>query len=121
MSANPRRIPAHIDPATWTEDIGQTGATDRKSIEAAKRRYEHSGVPLTELRPCDAEGRDGTELPDCVKVYLPAPAGRFGMVFSVDRTSTGPTLAYLAFGVRHQPRDSNAQTVYQLADRRLHG
>ncbi len=111
MPADLRRIPARIDPATWAEDIGHTGAADRVSIEAAKGRYEHSGVPLTEMRPCDAEGRDGTELPDCVKVYLPMPAGRFGIVFSVDRTSTGPTLVYVAFGVRHQPRGSNAQTV----------
>ncbi len=121
MPANPRRIPARIDPATWTEDIGCTGAADRAGIEAAKRRYERSGVPLTELRPCDAEGRDGTELPDCVKAYLPAPAGRFGMVFSVDRASTGLTFVYLAFGARHQPHGSNARTVYQLAHRRLHG
>jgi hypothetical protein len=32
------------------------------------------------LRRCDSEGRDGTKLPACFKVYLPAPSGRFGMV-----------------------------------------
>jgi len=119
MPASKRCISARIDPAIWAEDTGRTAAADRASIEAAKRRYERNGVPFPELRPCDAEGRDGTELPDCVKVYLPAPTGRFGVVFSVDRTSTGPTLVYLAFGVRQQPRGSNARTVYQLAHLRL--
>jgi hypothetical protein len=32
----------------------------------------------------------------------------------------GVLLAYLAFGVRHHPRDSNALTVYEIAHRRLH-
>ena len=28
----------------------------------------------------EEEGRDGTVLPDCAKVYLPQLTGRFGMV-----------------------------------------
>ncbi|MFL5833431.1 MAG: hypothetical protein ACJ76B_05580 [Solirubrobacterales bacterium] len=73
------------------------------------------------LRRCDAEGRDGTELPACFKVYLPAPNGKFGMVFRFIRESDGLALRYLAFGVRHHPPDSNALTVYEIAHRRLHG
>jgi len=28
---------------------------------------------------------------------------------------------YLAFGVRHHPKESHAETVYQIAHRRLNG
>ena len=67
-------------------------------------------------------GSDGTELPNCAKVYLPPPAGRFGMVFNLTIDSDGrPVLGFLAFGVRHEPRDSHSATVYQLAHEPLHG
>lgn len=72
------------------------------------------------LRRCDPEGRDGTKLPACFKVYLPAPDGKFGMVLRFIRDGESLALRYLAFGVRHHPRDSNALTVYEIADRRFH-
>ncbi len=53
------------------------------------------------------------------RVYLPPPAGKFGMVFEIDRQAGSLVLAYLSFGVRHQPHDSHALTVYQLAHGRL--
>jgi hypothetical protein len=31
-----------------------------------------------------------------------------------------PGLRYLAFGVRHHPKGSHAETVYEIAHRRLH-
>jgi hypothetical protein len=52
---------------------------------------------------------------------LPAPNGKFGMVIRFIRDNEGLALRYLAFGVRHHPRDSHAQTVYEIAHRRLHG
>jgi len=87
----------------------------------ARKRYEHGGLSLEELRPCEAEALDGTRLAGCLKTYIPAPSGRFGMVFSFEYDPDRPMLAYLAFGVRHHPRDSHALTVYQIADRRLNG
>lgn len=75
---------------------------------------------MSSLRRCEAEGRDGTRLAACVKVYLPPPAGPFGMVFRIARDDKGTKLALLAFGVRHPPRHANAPSVYRLADRRLH-
>jgi len=72
------------------------------------------------LRRCE-EGRDGTRLPICVKVYLPPPAGPFGMVFRIARDNVGTKLTLLAFGVRHPPRHSNAPSVYRLAHWRLNG
>ena len=48
-------------------------------------------------------------LPDCAKVYLPPPAGRFGMIFRVIKVEDRPCLAYVAFGVRHHPRMRGAR------------
>lgn len=69
----------------------------------------------------DEHGRDGTILSDCAKVYLPQPAGRFGMVFRAIKINGRPHLAYLAFGVRHQLKGSQRLTLYQLAHQRIHG
>jgi hypothetical protein len=65
------------------------------------------------------EGPEGAQLPNCLKVYLPDAAGRFGMVFQLDIVNQRGVLRYLAFGVRHHPADSHAETVYEIADRRL--
>ena len=78
-------------------------------------------MPIEELRQVQEEGFDRTVLPHCVKVYLPPPAGRFGMVFEVVLIEGQLRLEYIAFGVRHHPRDSHATTVYQLAHQRLRG
>jgi hypothetical protein len=101
--------------------MARTTPAGRDAAEAARRRYEASGVPRSELGPCDPEHRDGTKLPQCLKVYLPPPTGRFGMVFRFVISDDVPRLDYLAFGVRHHPADSNAPTVYEIAHRRLQG
>src|SRR5262245_6817517 len=101
--------------------MAQTTSAGRNAAEAARRRYEAGGVPSSELRPCDPEHREGTRLPQCLKAYLPPPAGRFGMVFRFVIADDGARLDYLAFGIRHHPPDSNAFTVYEIADRRLQG
>lgn len=115
------RFAARFDPDAFRTDMARTTPAGREAAESAKRDYDASGVPRADLRPCDAEGRDGTELPQCVKVYLPPPAGRFGMVFKFLVVDGGPRLDYLAFGVRHHPADSRAPTVYEIAHRRLNG
>jgi hypothetical protein len=106
-----------FDDLAFEDDVCRPGG----EIAAAVRRdYEQHGVAVADLLACDEEGRDSTRLPGCVKVYLPQPAGRFGMVFAIHRQAGRLLLAYLAFGVRHHPYGSNAPTVYQIADRRLH-
>jgi hypothetical protein len=114
-----QRFPARFDPDAFAEDLARTTATGRATSERARAEYERDGVPRSQLQPCDAEGRDGTSLPGCLKVYLPQPIGRFGMVFEVVRTAGKLELEYLAFGVRHQPHGSNAPTVYELAGARV--
>jgi hypothetical protein len=113
------RFATRFDLDAFREDMARTTRAGRDAAEAARRRYEAGGTPRSELRPCDPEGRDGTQLPQCLKVYLPPPAGRFGMVFKFVLADDGPRLDYLAFGVRHHPPNSNAETVYMQADRRL--
>jgi hypothetical protein len=42
---------------------------------------ERDGAPIEQLRACHAEGRDGTRLGGCLKLYVPPPAGPWGIVF----------------------------------------
>lgn len=99
----------------------RSGRAGAEALREARSQFERDGVEIKTLRRCDSEGRDGTRLPACFKVYLPAPNGKFGMVFRFVRDGEGLALRYLGFGVRHHPRDSNALTVYEIAHRRLHG
>jgi hypothetical protein len=105
----------------FAEDTMRSGRAGASVLRAARSQFEGDGIEIKSLRPCDPEGRDGTKLSACFKVYLPAPDGKFGMVFRFVRDADGLALRYLAFGVRHQPRDSKAATVYEIAHRRLHG
>ncbi len=114
-----RRFPAQFDPIAWEQDLARTTATGHKAAIAARDRYESGGVPFAELRACQEQHRDGTQLRACLKTYLPPPAGRFGIVFRVKDFDEGARLVYLAFGVRHHPPESHAPSVYQLAHQRL--
>jgi hypothetical protein len=110
-----------FDEGAFAEDTMRSGRAGAKALREARGRFEREGVEVKFLRRCDPEGRDGTKLPACFKIYLPAPNGKFGMVFRFVRGADGLALRFLAFGVRHHPRNSNALTVYEIADRRLHG
>jgi hypothetical protein len=114
-----RGFPAYFDQNAWEEDPERSTPAGRQAAEAARRDYEHGGVPL-DLRRVQEHGADGTVLPNCAKVYLPPPVGRFGMIFRAISVEGQPRLAYLAFGVRHHPRSSRRPTAYQLAHQRLH-
>lgn len=105
----------------FAEDTMRSGRAGAKALREARSQFEREGVEIKVLRRCDPEGRDGTTLAACFKVYLPVPNGKFGMVVRFVRDGEGFALRYLAFGVRHHPRNSNAQTVYEIAHRRLHG
>jgi hypothetical protein len=120
MPTEDPRFPADFDHKVWEEDLARSTDTGRIAGEVARRECEQNGVPQSQLRPCDAEGRDGTALPRCVKFYVPQPAGRFGIVFRVVQAEGQLRLGFLAFGVRHQTLHSRAPTVYQLAHNRLH-
>ena len=114
------RAPALFDDAAFAEDLQGAGDAGREVALAARRSFEESGVPVKELRACDEEGPDGTALLHCVKVRLPFPDGKFGMVFRIELRDGRSVLTFAAFGVRHHPKDSHAATVYDIAHRRLH-
>lgn len=113
--------PVVFDQASFDADTKGENSAGADVARAARRAYERDGVPGDDLRRCEAEGSDGTLLPHCLKVYIPAPAGRFGMVFQLEIVNGRGQLRYLAFGVRHHPRESNAPSVYEVAHQRLHG
>ncbi len=114
------RAPALFDDAAFAEDLQRAGDAGREVALGARSSFEESGVPVDELRACDAEGPGGTALLHCVKVRLPFPDGKFGMVFRIELRDGRSVLAFAAFGVRHHPKDSHAPTVYDIAHRRLH-
>lgn len=113
------RAPALFDDAAFAEDVNRASDTGQEVALAARREYEQQGVPLDHLLPCEEEGPEGTALQHCMKIYLPRPDGKFGMVFRIELRDKKALLVYTAFGVRHHPRDSHAPTVYEIADQRL--
>jgi hypothetical protein len=109
-----------FDPDAIAEDLAHATPAARQIGQEAVQHLGREGILREQLRPCRAEERDGTRLPGCVKTYLPAPAGRCGMVLQLRVDQDGPLLFCLAFGVRHPAPGSQRPSVYQVADRRLH-
>jgi hypothetical protein len=114
-----------FDEDVWAEEIGRfsEGRPAHASALAARAQMERPGARIA-VRPCDAEGPDGTALAGCGKVYVPleiepsrAPYG-FVFAFRTDPTSARVVLRLLAYGERHP---TVGRSVYERAHRRLHG
>jgi hypothetical protein len=105
----------------WAADLTAATPAGRRAAQAWRSSAEHDGVRVGDLRPCQAEAADGTRLPQCLKLYVPFPAGAWGAVFlvAIDVTSGRGILDLLAFGLRHPPAGRRA-SVYEIAHRRLH-
>jgi hypothetical protein len=114
------RAPALFDDAAFAEDLRRASDAGREVAVAARKDFEAAGVLVERLLACDEEGAEGTALRHCVKLRLPPPDGKFGMVFRIEMRDDKSVLAFAAFGVRHHPADSNALSVYEIAHRRLH-
>jgi hypothetical protein len=114
-------FPVGFDDDALDEDLNRLPASAEIALREFRRELRRQGgIPLSRLKKCQAEGHDGTRLPGCVKTYVPWPDGRFGAVFVPAKHPSRPlALRTVAFGVRHHPPESNAQTVYEVADRRL--
>lgn len=112
-------FPVRVVEDELAEDLTHATEAARAAIKAVVDELRDGGAPVDWLRPCEAEARDGTELADCVKLYIPRPAGQWGAVLSVDRETSGPALVLLAVGERHPGRPWRP-SVYQIAHRRLH-
>lgn len=116
----PGRAPALFDDAAFAEDLQRASDAGTEVALAARKEFEGEGVPVGSLLACDEEGSDGTELRHCVKLRLPPPDGKFGMVFRIEQRQERSVLVFAAFGVRHHPLEANAPTVYEIAHSRLH-
>jgi hypothetical protein len=116
-------FPVGFDDDALEEDLAHLPASAEEAFRLFHKEVGRlGGIPKSRLMACQAEGRDGTRLGGCVKTYIPWPGGRFGAVFvAVTHPNRPLSLRVIAFGVRHHPRRANAQTVYQVADRRLNG
>ena len=116
-------FPVGFDDDALKEDLAHLPASAEEALSSFhKETRRRGGVPRSRLMACQAEGRDGTRLGGCVKTYIPWPGGRFGAVFvAVTHPNRPLALRVIAFGVRHHPRGSTAQTVYDFAHRRLNG
>jgi hypothetical protein len=113
--------PVAFDELAWQEDLQKAGKSARRIGEEIRSRLEREGQAVDALFACDEEARDGTSLPGCVKVYVPPPGGPLGIVYRLAKNKEGRLyLDHLAFGVRHHPPGSNADSVYRVAHQRLH-
>lgn len=112
-------FPVHVDERELAEDLARATDAGRAAIEPMIQRLADDGVPVAWLKRCDAEARDGTRLPGCVKLYIPQPAGQWGAVFLGGAVNESPMLFLLAVGERH-PGPSWRLSVYEVAHRRLH-
>lgn len=114
-------FPVGFDEDALDEDLERLPASAEIALrEFRKELRREGGIPQSRLKACRDEAQDGTMLGGCVKTYVPWPDGRFGAVFVAVKHPNRPmALRAFAFGVRHHPRESNAETVYEVAHRRL--
>ena len=113
------RFPARFDPDAWETDLARSTPAGRAAAESTKADHKRCGVPREHLRPCDPEGRDGNQLVNCLKLYVPHPDGKWGIVFMVTEVDGHLQLEFMSFGVRHHPKSSHAPNVYDLAGERV--
>lgn len=115
-------FPVGFDDDALEEDLAHLPASAEEALRLFHKELRRlGGIPKSRLMACQAEGRDGTRLGGCVKTYVPWPTGRFGVVFvPVAHPNRPLALRAIAFGVRHHPQGSHAETVYEVAHRRLH-
>jgi hypothetical protein len=114
-------FPVGFDEDVLAEDLERLSEGAEEALDAFRKELRREGgLPQSRLRACHDEGQDQTMLGGCVKTYIPWPDGRFGAVFVAVKHPQRPlALRAFAFGVRHHPPESNAETVYEVADRRL--
>jgi hypothetical protein len=114
-------FPVAFDELAIAEDLARLGEGGAEALAELGREIDRvGGLPRERLMACEGEGRDGTRLAGCIKTYVPWPAGRFGAVMVAVRHPERPVgLRVIAFGVRHQPPESHALSVYEIAHRRL--
>lgn len=89
-SARPGHARVAFDEHLWSEDLQRATPESAQAAGRARRELERAGAPIDQLRPCEDHGRDGTRLAGCLKLYVPLPAGPWGIVFQLARDNTAP-------------------------------
>jgi hypothetical protein len=112
------RFAVSVDDPLLEEDLAHTTTAGRAAIAPTIDQLKRTGIPKSWLKRCQPEGRDGTQLPGCVKIYIPHPDGPWGAVLTGDKLASVPTLVLLAAGRRH-PVQPWTPSVYQVAHKRL--
>jgi hypothetical protein len=112
--------PARFDEKQVEDDLAHLPDGAATALRSLRRDIDRDGgIAASRLKKCEAEGRDATNLPGCLKTYVPWPDGRYGVVFQIVAHPTRPWgLRMLAYGRRH-PTGPGQLSVYQIADRRL--
>lgn len=115
-------FPVGFDEDAIAEDLERLPDSAEEALEKFRKELRRqNGIPKGRLKVCQNESQDRTGLGGCVKTYVPWPVGRFGAVFvAVTHPKRPLGLRVIAFGIRHHPPDSHAESVYQVAHRRLH-
>lgn len=111
------RFAVSVDEHLLEADLAHATAAGRAAIAPVIDELENTGIPKSRLKRCQPEGRDGTRLAGCVKIYIPHPDGPWGAVLTGDKIATVPTLVLLAAGRRH-PVAPWTPSVYQVAHKR---
>lgn len=113
-------FPVGFDEDAIAEDLEGASKGAVEALEGFRKELRlKGGISKDRLKTCLKEGPEGTDLDGCVKTYVPWPEGRFGAVLiAVAHPKRPLALRVIAFGVRHHPPHSHAESVYQVADRR---
>jgi hypothetical protein len=98
------RFEVRVVDEVLTEDLARSTPAARAAIEAMVATLRDEGAPHEWLLRCEDEGRDGTRLKGCVKLYIPQPAGQWGAVLAGDKEASEPALVLVAVGERHPAR-----------------
>ena len=115
---NPR---AHFDDRLFEADLRRVPEVGRDALRSARARFEQDGVSATDRRLCQAEHPSGTQLPGCLKVYIPDFGGPWRIVQITRFADDALGLEYVAAGLGHPPAAGVRRSVYELAHYRLHG
>jgi hypothetical protein len=97
---NPR---AHFDDRLFEADLRRVPEVGRDALRSARARFEQDGVSATDRRLCQAEHPSGTQLPGCLKVYIPDFGGPWRIVQITRFADDALGLEYVAAGLGHPP------------------
>jgi hypothetical protein len=119
QSGRAARYRVEFDDAAFAEDLQHNSPPARAAGQTEHSDIVKNGLDPARLKRCEAEGRDGTKLPNCAKIYIPEPDGPWGMVFELRvNDARRPYLACMAFGTRH-PTRAGKLSIYEVASQRL--